>query len=62
MTPNQDIVYPAENSVKISFETKRASMYVKAREFDKIPPETPIDLVVFSVENPFAKKWRKMLH
>jgi hypothetical protein len=62
MTSKQQMVYPAEDAVKISFETKRDSMYMKALEFDKIAPGTPIDLVVFSVANPFAEKWRKMLH
>jgi len=56
------MVYPSENAVKLSFEAKVTSMYVRAREFDKIPPETDAWNVVFSADNPFAAKWRKMLH
>jgi hypothetical protein len=52
----------AENTAITSFEAKRTSMYIRAREFDKVPPETLPENVVFSDDNPFAKEWRKMLH
>jgi hypothetical protein len=62
MTFENKMVYPAENAAIVSFETKILSMYNKAREFDRIPPEVHSQNVVFSVGNPFAEKWRKMLN
>jgi len=62
MTLDNKMVYMAENAAIVSFETKKMSMYEKAREFDRIPPEIHSQDVVFSVGNPFAEKWRKMLN
>jgi len=62
MVPENSVVYIAEDQAKIPFETKRMSMYNKALAFDQIAPGTPADLVSFSLANPYAEKWRKMLH
>lgn len=62
MTSKQPMIPIAESDAKVSFEVRRASMYLKALNFDKIPPETLPEYVVFSSGNTFAEKWRKMLH
>jgi len=62
MITDGKMVYPSEDAVKISFESKRTSMYIKALLFDKISPETLPENVVFSIDNLFAEQWRKMLH
>lgn len=56
------MIYPAENTAKVSFETKRGFVYLKALDYDKIPPGTLPEIVSFSIGNPFAEQWRKMLH
>ena len=47
---------------KNDFKFRMLEVYAKAMEFDGISPETPQALVVFTDGNPYAEKYRKMLH